>query len=29
MQFQIQYQDLRSPLQYPQSGFGVPGRWGY
>ena len=29
MQFQIQYQDLRSPLQYQQSGFGVPGRWGY
>lgn len=29
MQFQIQYQDLRSPLQYPQPGFGVPGRWGY
>jgi hypothetical protein len=29
MQLQIQYQDLRSPLQYPQSGFGVPGRWGY
>ena len=29
MQFQIQYQDLRSPLQRQQSGFGVPGRWGY
>ena len=29
MQFQIQYQDLRSPLQCQQSGFGVPGRWGY
>jgi hypothetical protein len=29
MQFQIQYQDLRSPLQLQQSGFGVPGRWGY
>jgi hypothetical protein len=29
MQFQIQYQDLRSPLQYSQTGFGVPGRWGY
>ena len=29
MQFQIQYQDLRSPLQYQQSGFGAPGRWGY
>jgi hypothetical protein len=29
MQFQVQYQDLRSPLQRQQSGFGVPGRWGY
>jgi hypothetical protein len=29
MQFQIQYQNLRSPLEYPQFGFGVPGRWGY
>jgi hypothetical protein len=29
MQFQIQYQDLRSPLQYQQPGFGVPGRWGH
>jgi hypothetical protein len=29
MQFQIQYQDLRSPLQYQRPGFGVPGRWGY
>jgi hypothetical protein len=29
MQFQIQYQDLRSPLQLQQPGFGVPGRWGY
>jgi hypothetical protein len=29
MQFQIQYQDLRSPLQRQQSGFGIPGRWGY
>jgi hypothetical protein len=29
MQFQIQYQDLRSPLQRQQYGFGVPGRWGY
>ncbi|TFG89366.1 MAG: hypothetical protein E4H17_00815 [Gemmatimonadales bacterium] len=28
-QFQIQYQDLRSPLQYQQPGFGAPGRWGY
>ncbi len=32
MQFQIQYQDLRSPLQYQYPGyypgFGVPGRWG-
>lgn len=28
-QFQIQYQDLRSPLQYERSGFGVPGLWGY
>jgi hypothetical protein len=28
-QFQIQYQDLRSPLQRLQPGFGVPGRWGY
>jgi hypothetical protein len=29
MQFQIQYQDLRSPLQYQSRGFGYPGRWGY
>jgi hypothetical protein len=29
VQFQVQFQDLRSPLQYPQSGFGAPGRWGY
>jgi hypothetical protein len=29
MQFQIQYQDLRSPLQRQLSGFGVPGPWGY
>ena len=29
MQFQIQYQDLRSPLQYQSYGFGAPGRWGY
>ena len=29
MQLQIQYQDLRSPLQYQQYGLGVPGRWGY
>jgi len=29
MQFQIQYQDLRSPLQYQPYGFGYPGRWGY
>jgi hypothetical protein len=29
MQFQIQYQDLRSPLQRQQYGFGGPGRWGY
>jgi hypothetical protein len=29
MQFQIQYQDLRSPLMRHSSGFGVPGRWGY
>ena len=34
MQFQIQYQDLRSPLQYQPSGFGSygfgsQGRWGY
>jgi len=29
MQFQIQYQDLRSPLQYGPYGFGAPGRWGY
>lgn len=29
MQFQIQYQDLRSPLQHQSSGFGVPGPWGY
>jgi hypothetical protein len=28
-QFQIQYQDLRSPLQRQQYGFGVPGHWGY
>ena len=28
MQFQIQYQDLRSPLQYQPYGFGSPGRWG-
>jgi hypothetical protein len=29
MQFQVQYQDLRSPLQYQPSGFGAPGPWGY
>jgi len=29
MQFQVQYQDLRSPLEYRQPGLGVPGRWGY
>jgi hypothetical protein len=29
VQFQIQYQDLRSPLQFRQSGFGTPGHWGY
>jgi hypothetical protein len=29
MQFQVQYQDLRSPLQYARPGFGVPGNWGY
>jgi hypothetical protein len=29
MQFQIQYQDLRSPLQRQQHGFGVPACWGY
>ena len=33
MLFQVQYQDLRSPLQYGANGFGAPfgapGRWGY
>jgi hypothetical protein len=29
MQFQIQYEDLRSPLQRQQYGFGAPERWGY
>jgi hypothetical protein len=28
MQFQVQYQDLRSPLQYGPYGFGAPGPWG-
>jgi hypothetical protein len=29
MLFQIQYQDLRSPLQFTRSGSGVPGPWAY
>ncbi len=28
-QIQIQYQDLRSPLQLQEYGFRGPGRWGY
>jgi hypothetical protein len=26
---QVQYQDVRSPLQYSPMGYGVPSRWGY
>jgi len=29
VQFQIQYQDLRSPLQFRQPGFGAPRHWAY
>ena len=27
--FQVEYQDLRSPLQYGYDRFGAPGRWAY
>ena len=29
MFFRVQYQDLRSPLQYGYDRFGAPGRWAY
>jgi hypothetical protein len=29
MSFRVEYQDLRSPLQYGHDRFGAPGRWAY